>query len=104
MDKRHLVSFLSTMPDFPKFLGSVDILARSRAMPQAVEVKSQAQQQCLPNLQGQTATGSFRGELAFDPRDDGFNLRARAIHLPGKSALHPVAQVSSRAGSSRVDR
>src|SRR6266851_8251525 len=84
--------------------GSVDILEKSRAMPQAIEVKGQAQQQCLPHLQGQAATGGFRRELAFDHRDDRFYLRARAIHLSGESTVHPGAPGSFWDAASRVDR
>src|SRR5260370_36877749 len=84
--------------------GSVDILERNGAMPQAIEVKSQAQQQCLPHLQGQAATGGFRRELAFDHRDDRFYLRARAIPLAGDSTAHPPAPGSLREPSPRLDR
>src|ERR1700731_1970098 len=69
---------------------------RSGAMPQPIEVKSQAEQQSLPHLCGQAATRCFGRELAFDHGEDGFYFGARPIQRPRKSAVHLVAKLSFR--------
>jgi hypothetical protein len=71
-------------------------------MPQAIEVKGQSQQQGLANLQGQAAAGRFRRELAFDHREDGFYFCPRPIQLPGKRAVHMIADFCFRNAAPRV--
>src|ERR1700746_2306649 len=71
-------------------------------MPQAVEVKGQAEQQCLSNLQGHATTWCFRRELAFDHRENCFDLRAWPIQLARKIAMHLVADFSLRHTTSWV--
>jgi hypothetical protein len=46
----------------------------SGAVPQTVEIVGQPEKQGLADLRGQAAPGRARGELAFDGREDGFDL------------------------------
>lgn len=65
-------------------------------MPQPIEVKSQSEQQRLPHLHRQAATGCFARELAFDHRKDRFYFGARSVQLPRKSAVHLRTDFSFR--------
>ncbi len=59
-------------------------------MPQAVEVVGQAEQQGLADLRGQAAPGGARGELAFDGREDAFDLGALAVRFFRKGSEHLI--------------
>src|ERR1700731_445653 len=59
-------------------------------MPQAVEVVGKAEQEGLANLGGQAASGSARGELAFDRRENAFDLGALAVRFFRKGAEHLI--------------
>src|SRR3989475_7680054 len=84
----HLESTLTRMP-----ILHVALLTSSmrETMPQAVNVVGQAQQQGLADLGGQAASGCARGELAFDGREDAFDLVALPIRFFRKSAEHLIA-------------
>ena len=70
-------------------LGSVDMLDRE-GMPQAVNVVGKAEQERLANLRGQAASGSARGEFAFDRRENAFDLGALAVRFFRKGAEHLI--------------
>src|ERR1700731_73574 len=59
-------------------------------MPQAVEVVGKAEQEGLANLGGQAASGSARGELAFDRRENAFDLGALAVRYFRKGSEHLI--------------
>src|SRR6266446_2708530 len=59
-------------------------------MPQAVNVVGQAEQQGLTDLGGQAAPGCARGELAFDGREDAFDLVALPIRFFRKGSEHLI--------------
>ena len=63
-------------------------------MPQPIEVKSQSEQQSLPHLHGQAATGGFGGKLAFDYGEEGFYLGAWSVPFARKFTVHLVADCS----------
>jgi hypothetical protein len=71
-------------------------------MPQAVEVKGQAQQQRLADLQRQAAARCFGREFTFDHREDRFYLRARPLQFSRKSTMPLVADFSFRDTASWV--
>jgi hypothetical protein len=68
----------------------------SGALPQTVEIVGQPEKQGLADLRGQAAPGRARGELAFDGREDGFDLRALPVWFFGKSAEHLIANRAVR--------
>src|SRR5712664_63944 len=59
-------------------------------MPQAVNVVGKAEQERLANLRGQAASGSARGEFAFDRRENAFDLGALAVRFFRKGAEHLI--------------
>lgn len=73
-------------------------------MPQAIEVKGQAEQHRLANLHWQAATGSFRREFAFDHREDRFHFRAWRVQFLRERAVHLIADGSFRNAASGVGR
>jgi hypothetical protein len=68
----------------------------SGAVPQTVEIVGQPEKQGLADLRGQAAPRRARGELAFDGREDGFDLRALPLWFFGKSAEHLIANRAVR--------
>jgi hypothetical protein len=54
-------------------------------MPEAVEVADKTEQQGLADLDGQAAPGGSRGELAFNDRENGFDLGALPVGFFGKA-------------------
>src|SRR5437660_433542 len=66
------------------------------AMPQAVNVVGQTEQQGLADLGSQAAPGGARGELAFDGREHAFDLGALPIRFFRKSAEHLIADSTVR--------
>src|SRR5713226_7709718 len=79
----------TTLTSFRINTGSVDILD-SGAVPQAVKVVGQAEQERLADLHGQASSRSPRGELTFDRREDGFDLGALAVRFLRKGAEHLI--------------
>ena len=73
-------------------------------MPQPIKVKGQSEQQGLSRLYGQAATWCSGRKLTFDHREDRFYFGARTIQLPRKSAVHLVADSSSRDAAARFGR
>src|SRR5208283_519645 len=74
------------------------------AVPQAIEVKGQAEQHRLANLHRQAATGSFRREFAFDHREDRFHFRPWRVQFLRERAVHLIADGSFRNAASGVGR
>src|ERR1700676_1311283 len=72
-------------------------------MPQAVNVVGKAEQERLANLGGQAASGCARGELAFDRRENAFDLGALPVRFFRKGSEHlirmaPLGTPRRRAG------
>src|SRR5690242_812156 len=61
---------------------------------QAVEVEGQAKEQRLTDLHGQSATGCFGGEFAFDDREHRFYFGAWSVQLARKFAVHQITDFS----------
>jgi hypothetical protein len=57
----------------------------SGAVPQTVEIVGQPEKQGLADLRGHAAPRGARGELAFDGREDGFDLSALPVRFFGKA-------------------
>ena len=74
------------------------------AVPQAIEVVSESEQQGLANLRGQVASRSARGKFPFDHREDSFDLGAWPILFPWKSPVHLVTGGSFRDAPAKVRR
>src|SRR5580692_10248376 len=74
------------------------------AVPQAIEVISEPEQQGLANLRCQMAPRSARGKFPFDHREDGFNLGAGRILFPWKSPVHLATDSSSGEAPAKVRR
>jgi hypothetical protein len=62
----------------------------NETMPQAVEVVGKAEQQSLADLRGQAASRGARGELAFDGRENAFDLGALAVRFFRKGSEHLI--------------
>ena len=60
------------------------------AMPQTVEIVGKAEQQGLADLRCQATSGRARGELAFDGREDAFDLVALPIRFFRKGSEHLI--------------
>ncbi len=65
-------------------------------MPQTVEIVGKAEQQGLADLRGQAAAGRTGGELAFDGREDAFDLGTLPIRFLRKGAEHLIANSAVR--------
>jgi hypothetical protein len=57
-------------------------------MPQAVQIETQAEQQGLAHLHGQTAARGAGRQLAFDRREDAFDQRAAAVNPLREGTSH----------------
>jgi hypothetical protein len=57
-------------------------------MPHAVQIETQAEQQGLAHLHGQTAARGTGRQLAFDRREDAFDQRAAAVEPVRKRPPH----------------
>src|SRR5437879_891740 len=66
------------------------------AMPQAVEVVGESEQEGLSDLHDQATARSARRQLAFHHREDGFYLRPLSVLFLRKLAIHLPAQRSLR--------
>ena len=67
-------------------------------LPQAIEVVDEAEQQGLANLRCQAAPRSARRKLAFDHRENSFDLSALPIAVPRKSPAFLISERLVRKG------
>ena len=72
-----------------------------KAVPQAVEVVNEPEEQGLADLHGQAAAGGAGRKFSFDHREDGFDLGSLSVLLLRKSPVHLITNSSSRDAAAR---